>query len=487
MEQSTPKELEEGAVVKDGALVDQDNDADEFERTGTAWSGAAHCITAVIGAGVLALPYSVGALGWAGGPIMIIMFAVVSMYASLLLSDAYRYPGPDTGRRNRTYMACVKSFLGPRQVAFAGTVQYVVLIIIGIGYTVTAAISMVTIHRSHCFHVNNPCKPYIWRYAVIFGAIQLLFSQIPDLHSVTLVSVVAAIMSIGYASIGLGLSIGKATEHSHGHGTVEGFPISEEGPAEKAYLIMAALGQTGCSRPQAMCVLRSVCFHYIQDTIKAVGNPPTERYQMRKASVIGISVTTFFYISIGCIGYAGFGDDTPANLLTGFGFYNPYWLVDIANLFVVIHLIGTWQVISQPWFAFVEDTTYRLLPQSTWLHSGFSFYIPGLGRQRFTYFRLVWRSAYVCFCTVMAALLPFFNDIVGIIGSLGFWPMSIHFPTEMHIAQQKLPASSFKAILLRCLNVFFFFIAVAGIIGNVNGVRVDTEGYVAFGNGYSGK
>ena len=45
---------------------------------GNTVTAAAHCITAVIGAGVLALPYSVGALGWAGGPVMIAMFAIAS-------------------------------------------------------------------------------------------------------------------------------------------------------------------------------------------------------------------------------------------------------------------------------------------------------------------------------------------------------------------------------------------------------------------------
>ena len=75
---------------------------------------------------------------------------------------------------------------------------------------------------------------------------------------------------------------------------------------------------------------------------------------------------------------------------------------------------------------------------------------------------------------------------VGIIGSLGFWPMSVHFPTEMHIAQRRLPASSAKAIGLRCFSACFLIIAIAGIIGNVYGVKVDTEGYRAFGNGYVG-
>ena len=50
--------------------------------------------------------------------------------------------------------------------------------------------------------------------------------------------------------------------------------------------------------------------------------------------------------------------------------------------------------------------------------------------------------------------------------------MSIHFPTEMHIAQRKLPATSPKAVLLRMLSAFFICVAIAGIIGNVYGVKV---------------
>lgn len=105
---------------------------------------------------------------------------------------------------------------------------------------------------------------------------------------------------------------------------------------------------------------------------------------------------------------------------------------------------------------------------------------------RLRLFSLVWRTAFVCFTTVMAALFPFFNDIVGIIGSLGFWPMSVHFPFEMHIAQRKLSWTSSKAILLRLLDIFFFFIAVCGIIGNVYGLTQDTKGWKAFSNDYTG-
>ena len=65
---------------------------------------------------------------------------------------------------------------------------------------------------------------------------------------------------------------------------------------------------------------------------------------MKKGTTLAIFVTTGFYLAVGCIGYGGFGDDAPGNLLTGFGFYNPYWLIDIANVFIMVHLVGAYQV-----------------------------------------------------------------------------------------------------------------------------------------------
>ncbi|XP_011001971.1 PREDICTED: amino acid permease 3-like [Populus euphratica] len=44
------------------------------------------------------------------------------------------------------------------------------------------------------------------------------------------------------------------------------------------------------------------------------------------------------------MGYAAFGNYALGNLLTGFGFYNPYWLLGIANVAIVVHLAGAYQV-----------------------------------------------------------------------------------------------------------------------------------------------
>lgn len=65
---------------------------------------------------------------------------------------------------------------------------------------------------------------------------------------------------------------------------------------------------------------------------------------MKRATCIGVSTTTMFYVLCGCVGYAAFGNDAPGNFLTGFGFYEPFWLIDLANVCIAVHLIGAYQV-----------------------------------------------------------------------------------------------------------------------------------------------
>ena len=44
---------------------------------------------------------------------------------------------------------------------------------------------------------------------LLFGALQIVVSQIPDFHNMAWLSVVAAIMSFTYSCIGLGLGFAK--------------------------------------------------------------------------------------------------------------------------------------------------------------------------------------------------------------------------------------------------------------------------------------
>eukprot|EP01018_Ginkgo_biloba_P037198 Gb_08913 [translate_table: standard] len=488
-------EVESGsdASVRDGNIVGKEvgspgvllrslsrDDDGHPRRTGTVWTATSHVITAVIGSGVLSLAWSMAQLGWVLGPIFLLGFSVVTFFTSILLADCYRSPDPVTGRRNYTYMDAVRANLGRLEVFLCGVVQYSNLVGVSIGYTITASISMVAIRRSNCFHENgenSPCHVSNNLYMAIFGVTQFIFSQIRNLHKIWWLSIVAAIMSFSYSTIGLCLAIAKTAEKHHSYGTLKGVAI--EGiftDVDKTWNVFQALGNIAFAYSFAMLLIE------IQDTVKS---RPSENKTMKKASIMGISVTTLFYMSVGCFGYSAFGNNAPGNLLTGFGFYNPFWLVDIANVCIAVHLVGAYQVFTQPVFAFVEERAAICWPKSNFIHKEYKLLdIPGLRSFNVTLFRLVWRSCYVVFTTVVAMLLPFFNDIVGILGAIAFFPLTVYFPVQMYMAQCKIPRWSCKWVSLQALKMVCLVISLAALVGSVAGVIKSLNNYTPFKTKY---
>lgn len=460
------------------------DDDGRLKRTGTFWTASAHIITAVIGSGVLSLAWAIAQLGWVAGPIILILFALVNIYTSGLLAQCYRSGDPVTGQRNYTYMDAVKANLGGKKVILCGLIQYINLFGVAIGYTIAASVSMMAIKRSNCFHKSggkDPCHISSNGYMIAFGITEVVFSQIPDFDQVWWLSIVAAIMSVTYSSAGLGLGIGKVAGNGSFKGSLLGISIGTATPAgtvtamQKLWRSLQALGAI------AFAYSFSVILIEIQDTIRS---PPAEQKTMKKATLFSIAVTTLFYMLCGAMGYAAFGDLAPGNLLTGFGFYNPFWLLDIANAAIVIHLVGAYQVFSQPLFAFVEKWSARRWPKSDFVTAEYDIPIPFFGLYQLNLFRLVWRTIFVILTTLISMLLPFFNDVVGILGAFGFWPLTVYFPIEMYISQQKISRGTSRWLALQILSVTCLFISIAGAVGSIAGVILDLKTYKPFKTSY---
>ncbi|KAI5074628.1 hypothetical protein GOP47_0010589 [Adiantum capillus-veneris] len=408
------------------------------KRTGTFWTASAHIVTAVIGSGVLSLAWSMAKLGWIAGPICLTLFALVTYYTSLLLADCYRGPSSsvssstsirDVEKRNYTYMEAVRVYLGPTQTKLCALVQYTNFVGIAIGYTITSSISMVAIARSNCFHVKGHgsqyCDTSTYPYMLLFGGVQVVLSQIPTFSKLWWLSIVAAVMSFSYSSIGVGLGIGKVaegTEGRHIQGTLRGlFHTGDKFELINIWPIFQSLGNIAFAYSYSMILIE------IQDTVRS---PPREDVTMKRANLMGVSTTTFFYMLCGCIGYAAFGDDAPGNLLTGFGFYEPFWLVDLANVCVVVHLVGAFQVFCQPLFAFVEEWAALSFPKSKTIHKEYRISFP-----------------------------------------LAF---------KMHIAQGKTRRWSRKWLLLQGLSIMCFMVSLAALVGSLQGVVEDLKRYKPF-------
>ncbi|XP_030545170.1 amino acid permease 3-like [Rhodamnia argentea] len=454
------------------------DDDGRLKRTGTLWTASAHIITAVIGSGVLSLAWATAQLGWIAGPAVMFLFSFVTYYTSALLAACYRSGDPVTGKRNYTYMDAVRSNLGGAKVKLCGLVQYLNLFGVAIGYTIAASISMMAISRSNCFHKkgdDSPCHSSSTPYMVAFGVIEIVLSQIPDFDQLWWLSIVAAIMSFTYSIIGLALGIAKVAENRKFGGSLTGISVGVVTQTQKIWRSFQALGDIAFAYSYSMILIE------IQDTVKS---PPAESKTMKKATLVSVAVTTLFYMLCGCMGYAAFGDMAPGNLLTGFGFFKPYWLIDIANAAIVIHLVGAYQVFCQPLFAFIEKYAAKRFGDSQFITKEIEIPVPGFRPYKLNVFRLIWRTIFVILTTVISMLLPFFNDVVGLLGALGFWPLTVYFPVEMYIVQMKIPKWSTKWLCLQILSGACLIITIAAAAGSIAGVVLDLKSYKPFGTNY---
>ncbi|KAL2529347.1 Amino acid permease 6 [Forsythia ovata] len=458
-------------TVENGPSKNFDDDG-RVKRTGTLVTASAHIITAVIGSGVLSLSWAIAQLGWVAGPAVLMAFSLITYFTSTLLADSYR---SDHGTRNYTYMGVVRSHLGGLKVQLCGLAQYGNLIGVTIGYTITASISMVAVERSNCFHKHGhqaKCSISNYPFMIIFAAIQIILSQIPNFHELSWLSIVAAVMSFAYSSIGLGLSIAKVAGGGHARTSLTGVTVGVDvSGSEKVWRSFQAIGDI------AFAYAYSTVLIEIQDTLKS---PPPENKVMKKASFIGVSTTTIFYVLCGCVGYAAFGNKAPGNFLTGFGFYEPFWLIDFANVCIAIHLIGAYQVFAQPIFSFVERLCSQKWPENKFITTEHAINVPLFGTWYINLFRLVWRTIYVVLTAVIAMIFPFFNDFLGLIGAASFYPLTVYFPIEMHIAQSKIPKYSFTWIWLKILSWACLIVSLVAAAGSIQGLAHDVKTYKPF-------
>ncbi|CAA6668438.1 unnamed protein product [Spirodela intermedia] len=437
------------------------DDDGRLKRTGTVWTASAHIITAVIGSGVLSLAWAIGQLGWVAGPP-----PCFSSPPSPTTPPPPLRLLPLRRPRRRQEELHLHGRRGMK-VKICGWIQYANIFGVAIGYTIAASISMMAIRRADCFHRkghDGPCHVSSNAYMIAFGIWWL--------------SIVAAVMSFTYSSIGLALGIAQVVGIKQRlQGQSDGISVGPITQTEKMWRTFQAFGDI------AFAYSYSIILIEIQDTVKS---PPSEAKTMKRAALLSVAVTTVFYLLCGCAGYAAFGDAAPGNLLTSFGFFEPFWLLDAANAAIVIHLVGAYQVYCQPLFAFVESWAPRRWPHSRLVNGEHPLRLlpGGAATIRVNAFRLLWRTAFVVVTTVISMLLPFFNDVVGFLGALGFWPLTVYFPVEMYINQKRIPRWSPRWVCLQMLSAACLVISAAAAAGSVAGVILDLKTYRPFKSDY---
>jgi hypothetical protein len=77
-------------------------------------------------------------------------------------------------------------------------------------------------------------------------------------------------------------------------------------------------------------------------------------------------------------------------------------------------------------------------------------------------------------------MVPFFNDVLGLIGACAFWPLTVYFPVQMYIMQQSIQRWSSTWLALQTLNMVCFFVSLAAAVGSIAGILTDLKHYTPF-------
>ena len=133
------------------------------------------------------------------------------------------------------------------------------------------------------------------------------------------------------------------------------------------------------------------------------------------------------------------------------------------------HHQTNFQVFAQPIFTLYEKwIASRGSPTSFFLHVyTIKLPFPKPCLIQFTLCKLLLRTLFIILTTTIAMMLPFFNAVLGFLGAISFWPLTVYFPVTMHLSQTKVKRRSCEWILLQFLSMVSLLVSAIATIGSI--------------------
>ncbi|CAK9172563.1 unnamed protein product [Ilex paraguariensis] len=409
-------------------------------RNGKWWYSAFHNVTAMVGAGVLGLPYAMSELGWGPGITIMILSWVITLYTLWQMVEMHEMvPGKRFDRYHELGQHAFGKKLGLWVVV---PQQLMVEVGVNIVYMVTGGKSLKKIHDTVC----SGCKPIKTTYFImIFGSVHFFLSHLPSFNSITVISLAAAIMSFSYSTIAWVASIHKGVQPD-----VE-YTSRASTRTGSVFQFFSALGDVAFAFAGHNVALE------IQATIPSSPDKPSKK-PMWKGVIFAYIVVALCYFPVAMVGYWVFGKNVEDNVLISL--QKPAWLIVIANAFVVVHVIGSYQVFAMPVFDMVE----------AWLVMKMNFKPSKL-------LRIVTRTLYVALTIFVAITLPFFGGLLSFFGGFAFAPTTYYLPCIMWLAIYKPK----KFGLSWCANwtciILGFLLMVLAPIGALRGIILQAKDF----------
>uniref|UniRef100_A0A0E0A3F3 Amino acid transporter transmembrane domain-containing protein n=1 Tax=Oryza glumipatula TaxID=40148 RepID=A0A0E0A3F3_9ORYZ len=410
-----------------------------LESKGKWWHAGFHLTTAIVGPTVLTLPYALRGMGWALGLVALTAVAAVTFYAYYLMSRVLDHCEAH-GRRHIRFRELAADVLG------SGWVFYLVVIVqtaINAGITIGSILL-----AADCLQImysdlapNGPLKLY--HFIIVVAVVLSLLSQLPSFHSLRYINLGSLLLSFGYTIL-----VSAACIRA---GALSDVP-------EKDYSLSSSNSEKTFNAFLSISILASVFGNGILPEIQATLAPPAAG-KMMKALVLCYTVVLFTFYLPAITGYWAFGSQVQSNVLQSLmpdkgPSLAPTWLLGLAVVLVLLQLLAIALVYSQ--------VAYEIMEKSS------ADAARGRFSRRNVAPRVALRTAYVAACAFVAAMLPFFGDIVGVVGAVGFIPLDFVLPVVMYNMALAPPRRS--PVYLANVAIMVVFTGV-GLIGAVASVR----------------
>ncbi|XP_028780420.1 GABA transporter 1-like isoform X1 [Neltuma alba] len=473
---SDPKQLDAGALFV-------------LKSRGSWLHSGYHLTTSIVGPVLLTLPFSFTLLGWPGGVLSLTLAGLVTFYSYNLLSLVLERHA-QLGHRLLRFRDMATHTLGPRWAKYyVGPLQLAICFGAVISGPLVGGQSLKFIYILY-----NPAGTMkLYQFIVICGVITLGLAQLPSFHSLRHMNLVSLILCVAYsacATIG-SIYIGKQIESEQIHmaSSTENYKkkistyiymccvcVYISGHHSKNIAASRSYAVNGSSIDKLFGVFNGISIiatayacgiiPEIQATIAA----PVKGKMLKGLSVCYcVIVTTYFMVAIS--GYWAFGNQASVTIIASFMAQQqkpllPTWFLLITNLFTLLQVLAVTVIYLQPTNELFETI----------------FADPKLGEFsiRNVVPRLISRSLSVVVATVLAAMLPFFGDIMAVLGAFGCIPIDFILPMVFF----NLTFKPSKRSLLFWGNTFIALassvLVVIGAIASVRQIVLDAKTYSLF-------
>nr|XP_043607844.1 lysine histidine transporter 1-like [Erigeron canadensis] len=369
-------------------------------RNAKWYYAAFHNVTAMVGAGVLSLPYAMSNLGWGPGVVILILSWVITLYTLWQMVEMHEMV---PGKRFDRYHELGQEAFGEKLGLYIVVPQQLICEVgVDIVYMVTGGASLKKIHD---IIWDGAPKIKTTYFIMIFASVHFVLSHLPNFNSISGVSLAAAVMSLTYSTIAWSASIHKGMQQNVEYG------YKGKDRAETTFNFFTALGDVAFAYAGHNVVLE------IQATIPSTPEKPSKG-PMWRGVLVAYIVVALCYFPVALIGYYMFGNEVDDNILISLN--KPKWLIAAANFFVVIHVIGSYQIYAMPVFDMIET----LLVKKLKFKPTFAL-------------RFISRNIYVAFTMFVAITFPFFGGLLGFFGGFAFAPTTYFLPCIMWLAIYK--------------------------------------------------